>query len=1826
MNDLTDCEIEPLRQDGELALARVARPTGRASCLLVSPVLEQPAPACLVRLENAFALREELDSSWAARPVELVTFRGRLALVMEDPDGEFLDRKIDGLPAVPDFLQVAISIASSLRGLHEKGLVHKDVKPANIIVNTRTGEAWLTGFGLTSRLPRHRQALEPPEIIAGTLAYMAPEQTGRMNRSIDSRSDLYSLGITFYEMLVGALPFNAGDPMEWVHCHIARPPVEPSLRRTEVPGPLSRIILKLLAKAPEERYQTAAGVEADLRRCLSAWEAYGRIEAFSLAARDVPSRLLVPERLYGREKEIELLLTAFGRVASQGASEFVLVSGYSGVGKSSVVFELHKVLVAHRGLVASGKFDQYKRDIPYATLAQAFGPLVRQILAKSDADVARWRESLKDALGQNGQLIVNLIPEIELIIGKSPPVLDLPPQEAKNRFLRILRRFIGVFARPEHPLALFLDDLQWLDSATLELIEHLAADPEFRHVLLVGAYRDNEVDPGHPLMRTLQKIRAAGTRVHDIGLSPLELDDLTALVGDALCCHADHCRPLAQLVHEKTGGNPFFAIQFITALAEENLVAFDSAAAVWKWDLASILAKGYTDNVVELMIAKLNRLPEATQNSLRQLACVGNSAETATLNLIYGEAEEELHAALWEAVRLGLASRSDNTYSFAHDRIQQAAYSQILDEHRGNVHLRIGRVLLQSMVADQLAEHLFDVANQLNRGAALLIDHDEKMQVATIHLRAGRKAKASAAYASALAYFSAGMALLDETDWIRHYELTFSLWLECAECEFLTGDFDKAEQVIGALLPRGATKVDKAAVYYLKVQLHVMKSDYQQAVSSAITCLQDLGIDLPAQPTQEQAQAEFETLGRTLGARSIESLIDLPLLSDPELQAAMRLFTVMTPPAYFTGFNVAYLLCRQVNISIQHGMSGDSAYACACLATILGRYFHRYDEGFRFAKLAGDLVEKHGFLAHKAKVFGSLAIVSVWTQSITTAIDFAQTSFLAASEAGDPAIACIGMFTSITNLLVRNDPLDSVSRESDVALDFARKAKYQDATDTIVSQQRFIRAMQGRTATFSTFNDAEFDEAAFEAQFAGGKSPMTICWYWILKLKARFLSGDFADAVAAADKAKPWLDASAGQIQQVDYIFYAALAMSALYDSAPVDQQTAWREVLTVHSDQLRECAENYPPTFADKHALVSAEIARIESRDTDAMRLYEHAIRSAREHGFVQSEGVAYEVAARFHAARGFETIADAYLRNARYCYLRWGATGKVRQLDEQYPLLRQERIAASSATAGPSVGQLDVETVVKASQALSSEMVLPNLIEKLMGIAVENAGAERGLLILLRSGEPQIEAKATTGEGGVQVTVRQSVVTPSDLPQSVLHYAIRTQQRVLLDDASTDSVYLADEYVRQNRSKSVLCLPIVKQAQTVGALYLENNLASHAFTPDRAAVLDVLASQAAISLENAALFTDLQLQVGLLQHLPVSTWTLKPDGTPEFVNQVWLEFAGQTLDFVRSHPAAWITAVHPEDREMAAKIFWEGVHSGQGFAIETRSLRARDATYRWHLQRAVVLRDSEGRVLKFVGATTDIDDQKRAEEALRRTQADLAHVERVATLNAMTASITHEISQPLSGILTNANTCLRMLTADPTELSGVAETVRRTIRDANRAIDMIQRLRAMFSKNQPTMEMVDLNDAAREVIALSAGELRRGRALVQTHFADGLPVVSADRVQLQQVILNLLLNAADAMEEVEDRPRALLVKTDLHGDGNVELAVRDSGPGVDPHAVEKLFEAFYTTKAKGMGVGLSICRSIIESHGGRLWASPNDGPGATFSFCLPRATPDSA
>jgi PAS domain S-box-containing protein len=1197
--------------------------------------------------------------------------------------------------------------------------------------------------------------------------------------------------------------------------------------------------------------------------------------------------------------------------------------------------------------------------------------------------------------------------------------------------------------------------------------------------------------------------------------------------------------------------------------------------------------------------------------------------------LVHDEKEEAIRAALREAIYAGLIDQQDGAFRFSHDRIQQAAYLLIPDQHRVHTHLRIGRSLLAGMTADQLAEHLFDVAGQLNRGARRLTEPREKARVATIDLSAGRKAKASAAYVSACAYLAAGMAVLDETDWDNQYEPMFNLWFERAECEFLSGNFEQAEQLIVDLLQHAASKVDQATTYRLKVLLHTRKSENVQAVDSGLSCLRLFGIDVPSHPTKAQVDAEYETVWLTLNGRPIESLIDLPIMTDPEMPAAMRLLSVLLAPAYYTDFHLWCLLaCRIAKLSMEHGMSGATAHGCADLGKILGPVFHRYSEGYRFAELASDLVEKHGFVAYRAKAYHGTGVAAIWTQPIAASINCLRTAYRAATETGDLDIACFCMDKSVTDFLMRNDPLDAVWRESEIGLNFVRKARFYDIVAVIVSQQRFIAAMQGRTSAFSSFSDAQFDETAFEAQITDEGTATASCLYWILKLKARFLSGDYGEALESADKAKALLWAIPVHFQRLDYFFYTALTVAALHENASARDKQAWRDLLAAHREQLSEWAENYPPTFGDKHALVSAEIARMEERDADAMRLYEHAARSAREHGFVQNEALAYEVAARFYSARGFDTFADAYLRKARACYLRWGADGKVRQLDQLYPHLAAPEEQRPANVIGSALPHLDVASVVKASQALSSEIVLPKLIERLMRIAIENAGADRGLLILPSENEYLIQAEARATGDRVDVKMRQELISRVACAESLVRYVIRTRESVILDDASKPSLFSGDDYLRDRQSKSILCLPLIKQRELTGILYLENALTSHAFTPARIAVLELLAAQAAISLENTRLYSDLQERESKIRRLVdaniIGILIYDLEGRIIEANDAFLRMVGYDRADLVAGRMRWTDLTPSEWRPRDTQAVADVMMSGTAQPYEKEYFH-KDGSRVPILVGAVSFEGTGNQGVAFV---LDLTDRRQAETAARESerryrevQTELAHANRISTMGQLTASIAHEVNQPMTAMIGNAQAALRWLAHQPPDVHETRQLLDRIVKDGRRASNVVDRIRDLTRKAAPQMERVDINPAIGEVIELARSEAMRNGISMQMRLAESLPAVEADRTQLQQVILNLVMNAVQALGQGSRDSRKLFIDTSASEAHAVLISVRDTGPGINQESLERLFDPFFTTKPGGMGMGLSICRSIVEGHGGRIWATPNIPHGAAFHFTIPTA-----
>src|SRR5882757_8078506 len=1032
------------------------------------------------------------------------------------------------------------------------------------------------------------------------------------------------------------------------------------------------------------------------------------------------------------------------------------------------------------------------------------------------------------------------------------------------------------------------------------------------------------------------------------------------------------------------------------------------------------------------------------------------------------------------------------------------------------------------------------------------------------------------------------------------------------------------------LRTRAASTVDRATVVCLCGDLYTTLGQNARAIAVGLGYLSHLGIDWSPHPTEEEARREYGRIWSQLGSRPIEELVDLPMMTDPVSLATLDVLTKVFAAAMYTEANLACLLiCRAVNLSIESGNCDGSTFAYVMLGAIAGARFGDYRGGFRLGQLGYELVEQRRLTGSQARVYNQFGThVLPWTRHFKACRDLLRRAFEVANKDGDPTFSADSCHALSTNLLAVGDPLPEVQRQAEHGLAFAERTRFRVAIDLITIQLGLIRILRGLTPKFGSFDDAQFDEVQIERRLAGNPGLARAEFsYWTRKLQARFLAGDYSSALHAASRAQSLLWIASYAVEAAESGFYAALCHAAVCDSSAAGQCPQHVAALDAHHRQLEVWAENCPENFDNRAALVGAEIARIEGRDVDAMRLYEQAIRSARANGFIHNEALANELASRFYAARGFEKIARVYLQEARYGYLRWGADGKVRQLELLHPHLRDAPVPASpTATIGAPVEQLDVGTVLKAAQAVSGEIVLDKLIKTLLRIAVEHAGAERGLLILFPGDEPQIVAEATTGRGQVEVTLRQTAVSPAELPKSVLHYLIRTRESVILDDALSQNPFSADEYISQKRARSVLCLPLVKQSKLIGVLYLENKLASHVFTPSRISVLELLASQAAISLENARLYYDLQEREARIRRLVDSNivgivfWDVQ--GRIIDANQAFLDIVGYAQEDLVSRRLRWAELTPAEWRDTEQQIIAELKATGTVQPCEKEYFRKDGSRVPVLVARALF----EWKPDEGVSFVIDMTDRKRAEEKLRTSerrlldaQMELARATRVTTLGELTASIAHEVNQPLGAVVNAAAACRRWLDGGTPNLEEARCAVDWIVNEGNRASEVIRRVRALANKTDIEKVPLDINDVIKDIIALVQRELASQQVSLRMELAPALPMTLGDRVQLQQVMINLVMNGIEAMQSTTDRPRELVIRSrqdDAHG---VLVSVTDCGVGISAENADRLFNAFFTTKASGMGMGLSICRSIIEAHGGRLWATANVPYGATFQFTLP-------
>jgi predicted ATPase/signal transduction histidine kinase len=1833
------------------------------------------APEELARLEHELDLKQLLRGSPAVEPLALSTLDGQPALELEDFAGVPLDR-LPGTPLpVPDFLALAATVAAALSDIHGRGLIHKDIKPSSILFDAERGRVKIGGFGFASRAAHEQTTARPGLLVDESLPYVSPEQTGRLNRVIDGRSDLYSLGVTFYQLLTGRLPFEAGDALGWVYCHVARKPPPPDQLRTALPAALSAIVLKLLAKIPDERYQSAGGLHHDLELCLRQWQATGQIAPFRLGERDASDRFLVPQLVYGRDAECAALRAAFERVADSGSCELVLVSGGSGVGKSAVVSELRRPVIARHGLFVSGKFEQFKRDIPYLTVMRAFRELTLDILAESGERITAWRRRLEAALGPNGQLVVDLIPQVGLIVGPQPPVPELPLGEAENRLRMVLRQFVCAFADRERPLVVFLDDLHWADGPSLNLLADLVASPDTRHLLLVGAFRDNEVGPSHPLRQALDRLRAGGGAVRDIVIEPLPQDELARLVADTVHRPPAEAAPLARLVLDRTGGNPFFAVHFLTALHHKQLIAFDHRERRWSWDMTRIRAERHTDNVVDLMVGKLRELPAETQRALTLAACIGAIVDAQAMDAVLGvDAEPVLRAAL----EADLLLRAEQAYRFPHDRVQEAAYLLIPESERAATHLRIGRTLWARAGPDELPDRVFEIVNQLNRGVDLITARDERERVAELNLLAGRRAKDSAAYPSAIKYFAAGTALLahgHEGACTGRHDLAFALEFHRAECEPWAGAAAAAADRLAMLADRAANLVELAAVTCAEVSLYTAQSRADRAIEVSLDYLRRVGIDWSPHPDEAEVAAEFRRLWLALGERPIESLVDLPLAADADRRATMNVLSWTSSPAIFTDERLHCLLVtRLANMSLEHGNSAASCLAYARLGMLIGPRFGDYARAFQFGKLGFDLVEKRGLLLFKALVFLDFAaLITPWTRPLSEGLVLVRRAFDAAQESGNLVYACYSRNCLETLMLARGDPLADVQAEAETSLVFVENAHFELPIDSVTIHLQLIRSLRGKGGELGSLDGGSFDEARFERSLrAGERVPITACWYWVRKLQARCLAGDHAAAVAAAEEAEPLLWTSPSFFETAEYHFYGGLARAARHDEVPPGERPRHLAALLAHGRQLAVWARNCPENFAGRSTLVAAEIARVEGRTLDAEGLYAQAIQAARDGGCVQVEASAYEMAARFWRARGLTEIADVHLARALERYRRWGAEGKARRLEQLHPQIVRPGVALpATVTLAAPADRLDLMSVIKASQTISGVIDRDELLRTMLEIVVEQGGARRARLILATDGELGIAGDVTKAPGG-------DTPASTGVPESILRYVARTQERVLLDDAAADAGrFASDPYLARARPRSVLCLPIRRQADVVALLYLENDLAPGVFTPERLTALELIAAQAAISLENALLLgRERQARaeaeaaerraVILGEATAVMSSTLDYEALFGTLARLCVRELADwvVIDLAEGGKTTRVAGAHrdpdkePVLRELAerypprldsiapvSKVLAGGgpVLLSQLTDAELRALcidehhaeLARELGTRSAIVVPLVAREARvgalalvsGTPHRFTAADVDLFAEIGRRMALTIDNSRLLiETQRAVHLRDQFLSVaSHELRTPITSLKLRLETLQRAAARDgglPGATLGyaLARLLHSTVQLQRLTDELLDVTR--IEQGQMTIHAaeVDLGAVVREVTESLELDLTASGCALSIRSSG--PVMGRwDARRLDQVVTNLLSNA---IKFGAGRPIEVSVRD---AGQTAQLTVEDHGIGIDAARVAHVFDRFERAVSPvhygGLGLGLYLARAIVEAHGGTIGVESRLGHGSTFTVTLPRTAP---
>jgi predicted ATPase/transcriptional regulator with GAF, ATPase, and Fis domain len=1507
--------------------------------LLKVPAADPPSPGDLEALENEYAVLKDLAVAGVPEALGLVRSQRRRYLVFEDAAAVPISvAPAWRRPDVHAVLRLAAALADILAELHGRGIAHNNLNSSSIHVHPDTGRVHLTDFSMASRATDGPPRAGAMGSLRAALPYMSPEQTGRMNRATDYRTDYYSLGIVLYELLTGRVPFLSDDPLEVMHWHIARAPVSPADVDPRIPQPVSRIVMKLLSKTVEDRYQSAIGLQADLQAVADAMASGAPPGDFTPGLRDVWDRFVLPLKLYGRTAEVDAFRSVFAATC-EGSSALMLIGGYPGIGKTALIYELYRPLVRRRGYFTAGKFDQVVRNTPFGALIQALSGLVQQLLTERDDRLAAWRERVSTAIGSGASVLAEVIPEIALLLGEQAAPPRLGPAETLNRFQLVFQSFLGALAQPEHPLVIFLDDLQWADAATLGVLQPLLTSADVRHLLLIGAYRDNEVDAAHPLMRTARALQAAAVEVSRLVVGPLALDNLTELLRDSFHPELHDVEDVARAVLDKTGGNPFFVIQFLKTLRQEGLLHFDHRAGQWRFRRDAVASAAITDNVIDLMTRGIQRLPAGAQRVLTLAACVGGRFDLATMAAVCGTSIDETAAdvrqALDEGFILPVADAAD-TYIFLHDRVQQAAYALISEHEKSLVHLNVGRLLLGSWDRNQAPEQVFDIVGHLNLGAAVVEDRVERIDLARLNLEAGRRAKMSTAYDAAATYLDRGLTLLAADAWQTHEALTFALSSEAAECHYLAGRFDVAESHFQRLLERAESPRAKAQVHAARIVLYENQSHYQRAVSSGREGLALFGILLPddAEAGQAALNAEIDAIQRQLGERSVSSLVDLPVMTDEDVRVVMRILTSLWSSAYITGNQVTARLISaiMVRLSLANGNAEDSAYGYVTHAITIGPMRGDYASAYEWGALALAVNERFDDPRLRAKIHQQFhAHVKLWRRPFESCLQHAREACRSGLEAGDLNYAGYGAVTETWPAFLIARDLDRFLGEYEPAAALLERLRLADFLTALRIVLSWAYALQGRTAAPLSLSNEYFDEEGFLAKFE--QEPFFRTFFDTAKLHLSVLLDEPATALASARRARQ--GTLAGTIWPVLADFWGSLALTKTFATASAaEQRESWQQLIASERS-LGVLADNCPENYRCFWLLLSGEMKRIAGEQEEAERLCRAAVAYAVQTGNLQMEALGNELCALACSP----DRAPAFLLEARRCYEEWGALSKVLQLERKYgDCLTARGFGVRDALKERAVAlqplSLDMSTVLKAAHAIGAEIRRDDLLRKLTTIALENAGAQRSFFIRERDGRLVIEAEGSVdGDSLLRVAPLDD---SAPLAAGVVRYVRKTGQSVVIADAAQDERFAQDPYIASANPRSIVCVPAVQQGKLEGILYLENNLAADAFTTERITVLDIIASQAAISLENARLYHEMK-QEAARRRLADEALREMTAGTAAATGTDFFRSLVRHLASALGVRYAFVTECRDEWKGRARSLaFWRGDGFGENFEFD--------------------------------------------------------------------------------------------------------------------------------------------------------------------------------------------------------------------------------------------------------------------------------------------------